>query len=85
MDNVKHNDLLRAAIAGKNTQIEVRYDVITRNKFGERTFEYRAWTPAQRRRIRKQKNKWKKRILSQPLNFDGINPSMGVGDEIGGD
>lgn len=82
MNNVKWNNLQRMAIAHKNTQIEVRYDVVTRNEFGERTFKYRAWTPTQRRRIRKQKNKWAKRILSQPLKFDGINPSMGVEDEV---
>ena len=83
-DNVKWNNPQRAAITHKNHQIEVRYDVVTRDEFGERTFEYRAWTPAQRRRIRKQKNKWKKRILSQPSKFDGISHLMGVYDEIGG-
>lgn len=82
VDNiVRQNDPRYIAIAGKNTQIEVRYDVVTQDQFGKKSFEYRAWTPAQRRRIRKQKNKWAKRILNQPSNFDGINPSMGVEDE----
>lgn len=81
MDDVKWNDARHRAIAHKNTQIEVRYDLVTRNEFGEKSFEYRAWTPAQRRRIRKQKNKWAKRILSKPFKFDGISLLMGGHDE----
>ena len=74
-------------MVSKNVISFVRQDIVISDRYLKQGISpdgihcRREWTPKQLKRMRKQRNKWRKRIFNQPSNFGGISHLMGVEDE----